>query len=331
MSSGEPMIGKQGLVTVGFVSHHVETLPFILEQMERHETLVLEEPPGPSFSGMLDGHLSLDDYLLEIDSEFPRFDRLMCGLLRELHGMGRRIVQVEPYLERLIEIHELFAEGKTPADVMASDSLRTVYRAERAATGALIAYYSRSVSASFPDVVEAVKAFAVTDARRLALRDHLRARAIASAASSGESIFVEAGTIHYALYRHLQNQLGRSSKIRVAFLLEPVIRELKGKRRNLGPGDVLTLRYALDRPPSRSLADLLAARSLVYIKLIETEELLPGASLAPHAEDEIRVSTIVDQLSLGDCETLFEDIRLVKRDLALQEVENYIVSKKRMT
>jgi len=97
MSSGEPLIGKQGLVTVGFLSHHVEALPFIRKQMERHETLVLEEPSAPSFPGMLNGHLSVDDYLLEIDSEFPRFDRLMCGLLMEFHGMGRRIIQVEPY------------------------------------------------------------------------------------------------------------------------------------------------------------------------------------------------------------------------------------------
>ena len=130
---------------MGFVSHHVEALPFIRKQMERHETLVLEEPSGPGFPGMLNGRLSVDDYLLEIDSEFPRFDRLMCGLLMEFHGMGRRIIQVEPYLERLIEIHERFADGKTVADVMASDSLRNVYRAERAATGALIAYYSNNI------------------------------------------------------------------------------------------------------------------------------------------------------------------------------------------
>jgi hypothetical protein len=277
---------------------------------------------------MLNSHLSLDDYLLEIDSEFPRFDRLMCGLLREFHGLGRRIVQVEPYLERLIKIHELFTEGKTVGDVMASDSLRDVYRAERAATGALIAYYSKSVSAPFPEVVEAVKTFALADARRLALRDRLRARAIASEAGAGESIFVEAGYIHYPLYRILLDQMGSSWKVRVVFLLEPLIRELKGKRRNLGPGDVLTLRYALNLYPSQSLADLLAARSLIYVKLINTQELLPGTSPAPHVQDEIRVNGIVDQLSFKDCEALFNDIRLVKRDLALQRVEDYGASKK---
>jgi hypothetical protein len=124
--------------------------------------------------------------------------------------------------------------------------------------------------------------------------------------------------------------MGSSWKVRALFLLEPVIREFKGKRRNLGPGDVLTLRYTLNRPPAQSLADLLAARSLIYVKLINTEELLPEASRAPHAQDEIRVTGIVDRLSFRDCEVLFKEIRLVKRDLALQTVEDYGASKKSM-
>lgn len=126
--------------------------------------------------------------------------------------------------------------------------------------------------------------------------------------------------------------MGVSWKVRAVFLLEPVIRELNGKRLNFGPGDILTLRYALNRNPSQTLADLLAARSLIFIKLIETEELLPAPpSLAPHAEDEIRVSRIVDQLSFDDCEKLFNTIRLLKRDLASQTVEDYVASKTEMT
>ena len=61
---------------------------------------------------MISGHLSVDDYLMEIDSEFPQFDRLLSGMLKEIHGMGRRIIQLEPYLEMLIEIHELFPARK---------------------------------------------------------------------------------------------------------------------------------------------------------------------------------------------------------------------------
>jgi len=323
------MAGPQGLVTVGLGSHHAEVLPFLREQMERHQTIVLEEPPVPGFQTMLRGHLSVDDYLLEVDSEFPQFDRLMCAILKEFHGRRRRIVQLEPYLERLIEIHELFAEGKLPVDVTDSARLRNIYEAERRATGALISYYTSSAKDPFPKVVEAVKKFARADAIRLLLRDRLRAHAIASAAASSQSIFVEAGYIHYPLTQFLRRQMGSSSRIRVVFLLEPVITRLGGKRRNLGPGDVLTLLYMLHRQPSRSLTDLLAARSLITIKLIKKEELLPGATAAPHVEDEIRINNMVDRLGFEDCEKLFNTIRFLNGDLSLRVAEKYSCSRTR--
>lgn len=323
------MGAEKGRITVGFVSHHLEALPRLREHMARHETVVLEEPPHPGFAAMLGGDLSLEDYLLEIDSEFPLFDRAMCEALRELHAAGRRILQVEPYLERLVEIHELFAGGKTVADIERSPSLREVYRAERAATGALIDYYATSVKSSFDDVVKAVQTFALTDARRLVLRDRLRARAIASILSLGRSIFVEAGYIHYPLYRHLLDQTRSSCRVRVVFVLDAAIRELGGRRRNLGPGDVLTLLYAFhpQRPPF--MTDLQAARSLIFVKLIQTEELVPGMVLFPHAEDEIRVNSMVDRLGYGDCEKLFEEIRLLKREVALNRVEEYLGSRQK--
>jgi hypothetical protein len=321
------MASAQGLVTVGLGSHRVEVLPFLREQMERHETIVLEEPPVPSFQTMLRGHLSVDDHLLEVDSEFPQFDRLMCAMLKELHGTGRHILQQEPYLEGLIEIHELFAEGKLPEDVMNSPRLRDIYAVERKATGALIFYYASSAKDPFPKVVEAVKKFARADAIRLLLRDRLRAHAIASATASTQSIFVEAGYIHYPLTQYLRSQLGSSSKIRVVFLLEPVIRRLGGKRRNLGPGDVLTLLYMLHRQPSRSLTNLLAARSLITIKLIRKEELLPGATAAPHVEDEIRINNMVDRFGFEDCEKLFNTIRFLNGDLSLRVAEEYSSSR----
>jgi hypothetical protein len=321
------MMETAGLLTIGFVPHHVEALPFLKEQMMRHGTLVLEEPPVPGFQSMLSGHFPVDDYLLELDSEFPRFDRLMCTMMREFHGRGRRILQLEPYLEKLIQIHELFAEGKRPVDVMTSAGLNDVYEGEKKATGALIAYYAASLRDAFPKVVQAVQRFARADAGRFLLRDRLRARAIAAAVDPGESVFVEAGSMHYPLYRELRGQLGRFWKIRVLFPLQPVIRRLKGKRRNLGPGDVLTLLYVLHHHPRRSLTDLLAARSLIYIKLIDKDELMPGESPAPHAQEEARVNRMVDRLSFEDCEKLYHRIRSLNRDLSLQAVEEYISSK----
>jgi len=304
------------MITVGFSSHHVEALPYAREQMERHQTIILEDPPSPSFDQMLESTTPLDDYLLELDSGFPEFDRRMHQLLIEFHRRGKRILQVEPYLERLLQIHELFADGNQPDAVLDMTELREVYLAEKHATGVLISFYALSMKAPFEDVVEGVKRFARADAMRLVLRERMRARAIAELVRPGDFTYVEAGYIHYPLYRFLRQELGGREKIGVVFLLEPVVRKLGGKRRNLGPGDILTLHYAFDNKLPEASASLLAARSLIHIKLINKEELLPGESEAPHSADEVMVNRLVDSLDLLQCRALFDRIRLADRRTA---------------
>lgn len=312
------------MITIGFSSHHAEVLPYARRQMEQHQIIVLEEAPSPNFLDMLDGRLSIDEYMMALDSGFPEFERLMCILLRELHNKGRQIIQVEPYLEALLQIYELLSEGKTPEDVVKDPRLESVYKAEKRATGALLDYYDYSLRAPFDEVVRAVKTFARTDADRLVMRERLRAQAIKPLTSHGVDIYVEAGYIHYPLYRYLKKALGRAQRICVVYLLAPVVRRLQGRRRNMGPGDILTLHYALHGGLPENLGDLLAARSLIYIKLLQKDEMLPVDSDAPHSEDEVRVNWVVDSLSLEDCRALFDQIRLAKRERAIRVVEGYL-------
>jgi len=312
------------MITIGFSSHHAEVLPYARRQMEQHQIIVLEEAPSPNFLDMLDGRLSIDEYMMALDSGFPEFERLMCILLRELHNKGRQIIQVEPYLEALLQIYELLSDGKTPEDVVKDPRLESVYKAEKRATGALLDYYDYSLRAPFDEVVRAVKTFARTDADRLVMRERLRAQAIKPLTSHGVDIYVEAGYIHYPLYRYLKKALGRAQRICVVYLLAPVVRRLQGRRRNMGPGDILTLHYALHGGLPENLGDLLAARSLIYIKLLQKDEMLPVDSDAPHSEDEVRVNWVVDSLSLEDCRALFDQIRLAKRERAIKVVEGYL-------
>ena len=312
------------MITIGFSSHHVEALPFIRAQMEKHQVIVLEEPLSPHLLAMLNGTISINEYAMEQDSGFPEFDRQMCSLLRELHQGGAHILQVEPYLEKLLQIHEFFAAGESAEELIHKSEFRQVYEAEKSATGALISYYSISTAGPFSDVVEAVKVFARADAFRLTLRERLRAEAIASLYKPGEATYVEAGYIHYPLYRYLRQQLGIEQKIKVVYLLAPVIRKLKGKRRNMGPGDILTLHYAFHNRVREDLANLLAARSLIYIKLIKKEELLPGESRTPHVEDEIEVNRLVDRLDFDQCWELFERIRLSTQKQAVEMAQEYV-------
>jgi len=315
---------KKTIATIGFSSHRAEALPFAQSEMKQHQIIVLEEPPNPHLAAMLDGKLPIDDYLMEIDPGFPQFEYLMCKILREFHRKGLTILQIEPYLEMLLKIHDLFAEGQTPAHVLKLPELKVVYEAEKRATGALIKYYSSTLESDFDQIIASVKGFARADAERLVLRARLRARAIASAAVKNEDIYIESGYIHYPLYLYLRPKLAPTYKIRVVFLLQPIIKSLKGRRRNMGPGDLLTLNYAFHSGLREDLANLLAARSLVYIKLIQTEEMLPGRSNAPHSEEDVVINRLVDDLEFEDCRKIFEKIRFEKRERALHLVKRFL-------
>ena len=315
------------MITIGFSSHRAEIIPFARQIMEQHQIIVLEEPPHPNFADMLNGSLSIFEFLMEIDIEFPEFDRLMCNEARRLHQKGKKLLQIEPYLERLLNIHEYFADGMAPEDVLNMADLNAVYLAEKAATGALINFYARSMEKNFMQVIKSVKAFATADARRSNLRSVLRSEAIADLDTT-KKIYVESGYIHYPLYRYLLHNFKGNQNIRAVYLMQPVFKKLGCKRRNMGPGDILTLYYAMNLPIKEDLANLLAARSLIYTQLIETQEMLPDPiNMTPHSLDEALVNKLVDRLRFEDCKTLYSEIRFKNRQESLDLVKSYVRSK----
>jgi hypothetical protein len=312
------------MITIGFSSHRAEIIPFARPVMEQHQIIVLEEPPHPKFADMLKGGLSITDYLMEIDTGFPEFERLMCKEVRWLHQKGKKLLQVEPYLERLLDIHEYFAGGMKPVEVLNMAHLKTVYLVEKAATGALINYYACSIGKDFKQVVGSVKAFANADAQRSKLRSILRGDAIGNMDTT-KKIFVETGYIHYPLYRCLLNDFKGNQNIRIVYIMQPVFKKLRCKRRNMGPGDILTLYYALNIPIKEDFANVLAARSLIYTQLIQTEEMLPDHSnMTPHSLDEALVNRLVDRLEFEDCRRIYSKIRFKNRSESLDIVKSYV-------
>ena len=311
--------GGRTLITVAFGPHHLEAIPAMVAAMRTHQTILLEEPPFPCFSDLLAGRLAIDDYLLQIDPGFPRFARVLCRELQHLHARGHRILQVEPFLDGLAEIHERFADGATPAAILADEGLQDIYLAEKEATGALIAFYAASRTDDFPALIEAVCTFARRDAARIRLRDQLRARAIRDLAATAPSLYVEAGFIHFDLFRLLRSAATPGVRVEPLFLLQPEVDRLDVTRRNIGPGDVLTLHYVFhDRLPA-ARAGLLAARSLIAVQLVAREELAPEAAAPfPHCADDALVNRLVDRLDLEQCRRLHARIRGVSRTEALQ-------------
>ena len=230
-------------VSVGLSLHRPEMIPLISEAMRRSEAIFLEEPPAPGFDQMIRGELSVEEYLLPIDVEYPAFSRDMCSLLRELHAQGKKIHQVEPFTETLLTIHEFFAEGHKPDDVSENSIHYYVYRAERAATGALLAYYQTVGTGTFEEALDAIIRFARADAARFRLRDSLRAQALVSLVQAYPSSYIESGLIHYQLWRLLRDRLPPHVQVQPLFLADAALRSMGEKGHLYGPGDQLTLLY----------------------------------------------------------------------------------------
>lgn len=300
MGEGRPRI------TLAFSTFRPETLALAELAMRGHAAVCLQEPVTPGFAEMLTGELAVDEYLLLTEFQFPTFARGACRLLQGLHREGVVLLQVDPFLDQLIAIHELFASGGAPADIPPETTAARVYAAEKSWTAALLEFYQASAKGVFDPLVAAVVAFSRQDAAKIALQDAMRAQRLAELAQEYASLYVEAGFIHYSLLGALRRAAAQA-RIRSLHLLEPVTRPLYGRRQAYIPGDVLTF-LLLSRPQEAGpRLELLAARSLVYSKIIAKEELTAGPF--PHTADEMACGDLVRTLSYEACGQLYRSIR----------------------
>ena len=315
-------------VTLGLSIHRPEMIPYITEEMKRHDAIFLEEPPSANFRRMLYGSIPVESYLMELDIEYPVFSKDMCYLLRELYEQGKKIFQTEPYLEALVSIHEFFAEGHSRNELSENSLLYPVYIAERNATGALMAYYQAAMTASFDKSLEAVLRFARMDARRFRMRDSLRVQELAPLLKKYPSGYIEAGQMHYPIYRLLRKQITRSVPIQTVFLADAALKNIGESGHLYGPGDQLTLLYIFHPDMVETMREkLLAARSMVYSKIIHKDEITDGNNRLPHLSDEIKCIRSVNQLSVNDCRQLFQRVRRSTSHSARQIVTEYLSKK----
>jgi hypothetical protein len=313
--------------TLVLANHRPETIPLAQRLMATHDTILLEEPFDKRFEPMLDGKVSIDAYLEDQELEYPEFTRRMARVLRERRQAGIRLVQVEPFIDRLFSIHDRFANGEGPQDLPEGTDLYRVYRAEHLATKALIDFYHISICDNFETTVDAVKRFARADAQRFALRDQMRAKALVVLLREPGKTYIEAGQIHYPLWHELKRRLPTGFLLRVHFLMTAVVRELGYRRHLFGPGDLLTLHYRF-HPRSRfQNENLFAARALIYNKMIHKEEIAADADSYPHTRDELEVGSVTDQLSLDDCRRLYPWVRRASTTESREIVMRYLGSR----
>ena len=311
-------------VTIAFSSHRPETLPLAERLMGTHTRIVIEEPPTPEFSEMLNGGRSVDDFLETAEYEYPAFARASCRMLRRLHQDGKCIHPCEPFMGDLIRIHDHFAAGGRPAALKMDGRLGPVYQAERKATGRLLAFYKAAASDDFDRMVTAACDFAAADAARFALRDRLRAQAMARLMAGRKGkVYVEAGYLHLRLLRELRRALPRGPAIKPVFLLREVYRAAGQGSHLYNPGDLLTLALIFDRVPALAHQRLLAARSLIYNRLVVKEEVIHGEDAYPDAREDMAVIGLVNQLGFDDCRRLYARVAGMAPGAARQAASAY--------
>ncbi|MGD2096228.1 MAG: hypothetical protein PVG35_01530 [Desulfobacterales bacterium] len=317
-------------ITIGFSIHRPEIIGITADLMQRHEAIFLEEPPQPEFQQMLEGALSIEAYLLPMDVEYPAFSRQMCRLARQLYADGKKIFQVEPFLQHLLDIHEFFAQGHGPEEIAPDSLAYPVYVGERDATKALLDYYRVVTRETFEATVEAIMRFARADAARFRLRDALRTRALVDRLARFSCAYIEAGSIHYGLFLQLQQRLAKQVRLKPVFIAHKALQTLGEQGHLYGPGDQLTLTYIFHpHLENRQREGLLAARSLIYTKLIEKEEQTAELESFPHIRDELACIQAVGLLTVSDCARLFPLIRRAGSIQVRQIVADYLLRYKK--
>ena len=291
---------------IAFSPHRVETLPFALKFMKKCDVIALEEPPNPVFEKVLKREAPIETYIEEGNFWFPEFSKRLMKELQRLYEEGKRVYQVEPYYQEVRKIQGALEEGVAPESLKEDPLTAMVYQTESKAFEKLLKYYELTFSSNFDEILDAVMEFAKADAERFLLRDRLRAVAIVNLLSQGKRFYIETGTIHIYFKKLLEVRLKGTCAIKHGFLLEEVVKRFAKKPWIFPPGETLTLRYIFKRKPNLREEKLLAARSLIYIKVIPKQELIPSDNDPyPHLSREVDAIKKVNLLDLKDCAELY--------------------------
>ncbi len=311
-------------VTVCYSTHRPETLELTAGLMTDHDVIILEEPFHPDFQAVLSGSIEIEEHLLELDIDYPAFMSGQYRLLQQLSQDGKEILQVEPYLDLLIGIQYFLAEDHTPEEIEPGTPDFSVYQAERDATGKLINYYKEVRGNDFSQILASMNTFAKADAARFILRDTLRAKRIMELLNPDKAAYIEAGSIHLLLHKLLAKNLSEQWQLQTYSIDRQAMHILNCKGTLFSPGDELTLSYIFGQDIGRRTWQLLCAQSLIYSKIVQKTEIVQSNTKFPHTLNELESISVVKQLSIEACKTLFQQTRPLLTEEAADLVKNHV-------
>jgi hypothetical protein len=113
-------------------------------------------------------------------------------------------------------------------------------------------------------------------------------------------------------------------QVRPVFLDRMVLSDAGLRHHLYSPGDLLTLFYILHpRHTRKEKEKLLAARAIIYSKIIQKQENTENSNRFYHLRDEMTCIRLVKNLTVENCRELFGKMRHTATDEALEIVENY--------
>ncbi len=301
-------------VVVVLTSHRVEFLPMLRDEAISAEIIVLEEPTNENLYRLFRNEITLEEYVRGLDTSFPLYTYFLSDLLKNLHQMGKRIYQIEPYLETIQKIQRSIEEGMF-SEVIKDAETEKIRLIEKKAFGAFIDYQEAFMSGDFDRLVEKTIEFSRADAERFKFRDSLRLRKIGEFIESIKKeeddpalkLMIEAGSIHTSLPDSLEKALDMDY-VRSINLKEEAAKKIGVEFMN-NPGTRLTEIFIKGIRLRKDKLETLAARSLVYISKISPEEMLPeGENRFPHLMEELRVTKEVEKMDYNACREEFQRI-----------------------
>lgn len=263
-------------------SRRVENLPFIREEFEKASVILLEEPRNDLFYDVLEGKLDAEEYVRKLDTPLPVFTKKFVEILRGLKN--KRILQVEPYLEEVEKLRN-FNSG--------NERVREI---ERRVNKAYIDYTESFLKSDFDEVVENVIEYVKLDAERILMRDRMRADAV----EPEEGLVIEAGMMHRKLAEFLNADV---------VSIPEIIAEKLGTKYLESPDNELINAF-IDEEQDLKYLNLLAARNLVFVTLLEKKEMVPDFEEDfPHFIHEQKLVRFVNNLDYEKCRKVFEKFR----------------------